>query len=617
MKGKDLKYSFLKIALLWSAIFISTSLFSQEKGQESKKIKIINADLFKKDASMPDAQKLIGNVEFEHDGVKLYCDSAYLYSDNSLDAFSRVQINQGDTINVFSDTLYFNGNNKLAKFRGNVRLRDRDYKLDTDSMDYDVDKSVGIYRNFGTITSVKDDNVLTSYVGRYEADKKRMFFKDSVRLVNPSYIFESDTLEYETETEIAYFFGPTTITSDSSYIYCEKGMYDTQNEIAQLVKEAYVLTNEQTLLADSIYYEKESEIGEGFGCVMLIDTTQKIHYTGNYAYRNEMENRAVMHGDALLRQYEGKDTLYIHADTIRLSKTSERVRIVKENEAKDTLLQIQTDSIPTDSLIDNDSSSTKDSVNIQNEITFKDTVKELTTIFAYYGVKWKRDKMRGVCDSLHFTEKDSVLKMHRRPAVWNDSTQITGDTIFVKNYEGKTEGFKVFSNAFILQIADSSHQFFNQIKGRDMLGKMKDNEIKRVNVIGNGETIYFIEEEEEKKKSPHLDSLFSDTLSQKDTLKQKDTLSIKEKQNEPKQKRFTGMNYMKCSEMVMIMVKKEIESITFIEQPDGVVHPIDRLAGVSQKIDGFKIRFVERPNTIEDLLSPPYISIEKPNSSKQ
>lgn len=561
MKGKRLQYNWIKIALLLSAIlFCKPSAGQDGKNKKPTKIKIVNADIFKKDENIPDAQKLIGNVQFEHDGVNMYCDSAYLYnSDNSLDAFSRVQINQGDTINVFSDTLYFNGNTKLAKFRGNVRLRDRDYKLDTDSMDYDVDKSIGVYRNFGKITSVKDDNVLTSIVGKYEADKKKMYFKDSVRLVNPDYIFESDTLEYETEPEIAYFFGPTFITMDSTFIYCEKGMYDTNNEVAQLVKEAFVETSDQWLIADSIYYEKKSEVGEGFGCVSLIDTTQGIHYTGDYAYRNEGKKTALMYNKALLRQYEGEDTLYIHADTLKINtqKKLSKVPLKNYEERRDTL---------------ND----KDSLNI-SVLNLKDTVLELTTIEAYYGVNWMRDKMRGVCDSMHYSELDSLLKMFGQPAIWNDSSQITGDTLFVRNFDGKTEGFNVYSNAFIIQIADSLKGYFSQIKGKDMEGVMKKNSIRRVEVIGNGETIYFIEEEEEAETA--------------------DSLSVQ------KEKSFTGMNYIKCSNMIMVMKNKKVNSISFIKKPDGVMRPIDQLVGVKTKIKGFRLRFSERPDTIQDLLN--------------
>lgn len=639
MRKIKFSYQKLKIALLFGAILFSCQLYSQDK--KSKSIKIIHADFFEKDAKVSDAQKLIGNVEFEHEGVKMYCDSAYLFSEsNSLDAYSRVQINQGDTINVFADTLYFDGNTKLAKFRGNVRMRDRDYKLDTDSMNYDVDKSVGIYRNFGTITSVKDKNVLTSIIGRYEASQKKMFFKDSVVLTHPDYVFNSDTLEYETQTEVAYFFGPTTITSDSSFIYCEKGMYDTRNEIAQLVKSAYVLTKEQTLLADSIYYERENGIGEGFGCVMLIDTTQKIHYTGEYAYRNENTNEALMYDQALLRQYEGEDTLYIHADTIQMLKVTEkvtqRVRILPDSllNKSDSTTHL-TDSTDIENNLNTlNHLSSIDSLQNAKTVKYieKDTLMELSTIKAHYGVKWLREDMRGVCDSLYYTERDSLLKMFKKPAVWNDSSQITGDTIYVKNYEGKTESFQVYNNAFILQIADSTRSYYHQIKGRNLYGELDSNEIKRVLVVGNSEVIYFPEDSEPQENKKHKfvqissDSLNKDTLNiQKDTLNsnhktedslqmdqdslsivedsltfQEDTLSI-QSDSEPL-KKFSGMNYIKCSEMIMVMENKEVSTITFVKQPDGVVHPMDQLAGVNQKLKGFQLRFDERPNSPNEMI---------------
>ncbi len=59
--------------------------------QGGKRVKILNADEWIFDPSISEnAQRLIGNVRFQHKDVLMDCDSAYMYGDNKVRAFSRV-----------------------------------------------------------------------------------------------------------------------------------------------------------------------------------------------------------------------------------------------------------------------------------------------------------------------------------------------------------------------------------------------------------------------------------------------------------------------------------------------------------------------------------------------
>ena len=78
------------------------------------------------------------------------------------------------------------------------------------------------------------------------------YFRDSVILRNPDYTIYSDTLQYKTTTKVAYFFGPTEIIGDSSYIYCEKGWYNTETNKSMLKQKALVRNKKQTIRGDSL-----------------------------------------------------------------------------------------------------------------------------------------------------------------------------------------------------------------------------------------------------------------------------------------------------------------------------------------------------------------------------
>ena len=103
----------------------------------------------------------MGNVTFSHDGVFLYCDSAYFYEkSNSFDAYGNVLIRQGDTLFVYADELYYSGNTKLARLRYNVLMDNLTATLRTDSLNYDRVKNVGYYFDGGVIQDSL--NVLSS-----------------------------------------------------------------------------------------------------------------------------------------------------------------------------------------------------------------------------------------------------------------------------------------------------------------------------------------------------------------------------------------------------------------------------------------------------------------------
>ena len=96
----------------------------QDKNKKKRKVDIENADIYTYDASIvANAQRLIGNVRFQHNGARMFCDSAYSYNDsNKFDAFGNVHIIQGDTLHLYGDKMFYNGDSRLAKFVHHVKI---------------------------------------------------------------------------------------------------------------------------------------------------------------------------------------------------------------------------------------------------------------------------------------------------------------------------------------------------------------------------------------------------------------------------------------------------------------------------------------------------------------
>ncbi len=163
-------------------LFFVTSLHPQNTpGNQMAKKKIVlkNADsvLILKDPSTgKDIHHLLGNVHLQDNEIIMWCDSAHFFPDkNQVEAFRKVHIKQGDTLDLYGDYLFYDGKSKLAFVKGNVELIDKETHLYTDSIHYDVQNRIARYTNRGRITNAK--NTLTSIIGVLLCIRKSFSFQ--------------------------------------------------------------------------------------------------------------------------------------------------------------------------------------------------------------------------------------------------------------------------------------------------------------------------------------------------------------------------------------------------------------------------------------------------------
>lgn len=456
---------------------------SRQGGQDGKvrKIEIVNANSTEFDASLgTNAKRLIGNVIFKHGDAVMYCDSAYYFSDiNVMDAYSHIHIIRNDTLHLYGDFLKYIGNEKLAEVRDNVKLVDNETTLTTNYLDFNIRENYGYYMNGGDIVS--GQNNLRSEKGYYYANTKTFFFKDSVVIDNPDYDIYSDTLRYNTESKIAWFYGPTEIISDENYIYCENGWYDTDKDISQFNKNAWLKSKDQILRGDSLYYERNTGFGQAFNHVQLHDLKQDVILQGNFAEYYEEPERALLTDSAVFMQIsDDKDTLYVHADTLRsVMDTSGLHKIIK----------------------------------------------------AYYKVKIYEKDLQGKCDSLAYSFADSVIRLYREPVLWSADNQLTADYIEIQTRNNNVDKIVMENTAFIISREDSVR--FNQIKGKKMTGYFSNNELYKINVDGNGQTIYFARDKNV----------------------------------------IVGVNKAESSSLIIYLQDRKIRKINFITKPEGTLYP--------------------------------------------
>ena len=449
-KGKN-KYSSGRHRILVASVLclFGFCLLAQvrpaKKGEQKpakSKVYLLHSDVLKKSPLNPDpdAQILIGNVAFRHDSVYMYCDSACFYEKtNSLEAFDNVKMVQGDTLFLYGDYLFYDGNTQIAQVRYNVRMENKNTTLLTDSLNYDRIYNLGYYFDGGTL--MDEENVLTSEWGEYSPATKISVFNYDVKLVNPKFTLTSDTLRYSTATKIANILGPSDIVSDANHIYSELGFYNTQIGQAELLDRS-VLTNEgKRLIGDSLFYDRVKGYGEAFDNVIMTDTVNKNMLTGDYCYYNELTKYAFATKKAVVVDYSQGDSLFMHADT----------------------LQMYTYYLNTDSM-------------------FRETR-------AYHKVRMYRADVQGVCDSLVFSSKDSCLTMYYDPILWNNNQQLLGEKIMIYMNDSTIDWAHIQNQALSVEQLDSTS--YNQVTGKEMKAWFQGGEMRKVDVIGSVRLVYY------------------------------------------------------------------------------------------------------------------------------
>ena len=404
------------------------------------KVYLLHSDVLKKSKDNPNAQILVGDVSFRHDSIYMYCDSACFYEKtNSLEAFHNVKFVQGDTLFLYGDYLFYDGNTQLAQVRNNVRMENRTTTLTTDSLNYDRIANLGYFFDGGTL--MDEQNVLTSDWGEYSPATKMSVFNYEVKLVNPQFTLTSDTLRYNTDTKIASIVGPSDIDSDENHIYSELGFYYTQQGQAELLERSVLTNNGKRMTGDSLFYDRNRGIGEAFRNVELVDTINKNMLTGDYCFYNQLTGYAFATDRAMATDFSQGDSLFIHADT----------------------LQLYTYHMNTDS--------------VYREAR------------AYHKVRFYRTDLQGVCDSLVFSSKDSCLTLYHDPILWNGNQQLLGEEIMVYMNDSTIDWAHIQNQALSVERLDSLN--YNQVSGKDMKAYFEGGEMKQVDVIGTVRLVYY------------------------------------------------------------------------------------------------------------------------------
>ncbi|MBQ2290938.1 MAG: hypothetical protein II248_02040 [Paludibacteraceae bacterium] len=492
---------------------------------------------------MPNAQLLSGNVRFRHDSVLMYCDSAYFFEkENSLHAFGHVRLVQGDTLQGFGSELYYNGNTKMAQFRGNVRLIHNSTILTTDSLNYDRVKDIAYYYTGGTI---KDSlNTLTSTWGQYTPYNDQAVFRGDVVLNHPKFILTSDQLHYNTATYQADLVSPTRIVyEEETTILSSRGWYNSQTEHSMLLERSQIIHSDgMTLTGDTIFYDKKVGYGNVKGHMQSVDSTHQVTLYGNRGEIWEEDNHGYATDSAMLVEWsDSTKYTYMHADTLFTNEIPYTTYRLMNH---DSVLVDSVWVLPTPDTIWVDTS--------------------YMQVRAYYNVRVYREDVQMVCDSIHYNGRDSIATLCGNPVCWNEDQQVSADTIMAYFKNKDIDLIHGLGNA--IAIKQEGLKEFNQLAGKEMLAFMRDGDIHIVEVKGNAETVFYPEEDDGS---------------------------------------YLGINRTQSSFVKVFFENREIQHVLFTTATTGVLIPLDQALEEEKFLVTFFWAEEERPHQPQDIFLRP------------
>jgi lipopolysaccharide export system protein LptA len=448
-------------------------------------------------------RKLINNVSFRQGDALLYCDSAYQYVDrNAIEAFSNVRVVQNDTVTITGDRGFYDGDTRTARMTGNVVMRDPRMTLTTQALDYDLNRKTAFYSSGGHLTD--PENTLDSQRGYYNTETQVFSFRTNVKLVTKDYTITNDTLQYNTQSKVAYFFGPTRIVGKQGNIYAEKGTYNTVTRISDFQRNAKIETPNYLLGGDKLVYDETRQYGVATGHVSMTAKKDNVVIRGDVGRYWRGTGRAKVYGAPVMRNITDRDTMYLAADTL---------------------------------------------VNVESRSETDPGI-----VYAYRQVRIWRGDLQGRCDSLTYNRRDSVIYLNVNPVLWNEKNQLTADSMEIRLRRQKIHQMRLYANSFI--IGQDTLLNFNQVKGRNMVAYFQDSKLRKVDVLGNAESLYY--------------ALENDTAT-------------------------TGLNKAVSANMVMRFAESKLQTISFLNQPDASFIPPHELKEEDKQLKGFQWLIAQKP----------------------
>ncbi len=531
----------------------------------------------------------------------------YYHADNDDVFFREKVVVESPDFSLRTDTLKFNARSKVVTFVAPTLIVQDSARIYTESGNYDIPNKKGIFNK--NPQYLKNDQKAWAMRMEYDGFKQEITLAGNAHFQDSTTNATADRIIYNEKTGVTILQGHAfvqdekrTITGDTVTYDSKKGTYATRGR-------SHVVDGSQILDANKLDYDKERELGIAEGNVIWQDTTEKLTVVCEFAEHSEQKNYLKASGGKygrplLIKEIDG-DSLYISADTLMSLKpdtlatnepdslqtlesgvqdsTSLDSAVLKKPKPKlspkkkpnqkanepapavpEKLFELpsEKDSLKTPPIVPQDSVLLDATTTPNPQSAIRNPPSEdARIILAFHDVRIFKKDLQALCDSLSYSSVDSMFRLFRAPIIWSDTSQFTADTVNIQLANDKIDRIFLRQNSFIVNSPDEF--FFNQIKGKNSVAMFDSNELRRVKVVGNAESVYYALDDD---------------------------------------KAYIGVNKTICSEMLIHFGNNEVEGIKFYTQPKATLFPMAKADHEGLKMAGFSWQIERRPGSVEDLL---------------
>jgi lipopolysaccharide export system protein LptA len=521
--------------------------------------------------------------------IVLFLFSTFSVAQSQVKTKSRSQI---EILNANTLEIERTGSENIKRLIGDVQLKHEDALMFCDSAYvYSTSNTMDAY---GHVKILQGDSLrLYGDSLKYNGNTRIAILRGDIKLINKDVELSTNYLDYDRTNNIAYYYNGGTMLSRGKQdtLTSRKGYYYSESK-SFFFKEDVVLNNpEYDIVADTLKYNSPTETVYFLGPTTITSDDNFI-YTEDGWY-NTKNNISEFFGNSYIFSDDKTivgDTIYYERDNgygeitcnAEIVDTAENV-IIKGDvvhffEEKDSvmvteealLMQLFTDDtlyLHGDTLKVSTQLVRKYVGVLEEGISPPDTfyIDTVRTLFAYNHVKFFKNDMQGRADSVVYNFSDSTINFYTDPVIWSEENQLTADSIYMLMSDGELHSVYMNNNAFIISKADSLLENFNQIKGKNMIAYFKDKEIKKIDVKKNAETIYYARDDDGK---------------------------------------YIGVNKAHGENMLVFFEEKSLKSLTFINDPEGVLYPLNEPSPKDLMLKGFDWKIVERPKDMFDVFTP-------------
>ena len=412
---------------------------------------------------------------------------------------------------------------KRFTFRNHVNMFTDSIFVKTNLLEYESNRNLATF-GYGT-NAWQEDNMLSSDSGWYNREKEIFFFNNNVHVMTDSQEGWCDSLYFHRNTSDVEMLGRAQVTDTTRNVFALAGRIHYLDSISKitLTREPAVITEteDQQGVKDTVYLGADHLVYYTLqmwqvDSMAVVDAEKRLEVLDQDPV-NAFRRKAAEEAAKAAAEAAKNDPNYRPPQKKSAPKSAPAKPAPQNPEPKtpespspvardsvavaDTLMPSVPMALP-DSLDKGPRMSLPDSLAVTDSLASADTVaveppKDTTRVGfleALKNVRIFRKDMQVVCDSLLYSDLDSLARMYIDPVIWQEKVrQYSSDSLFVAVTQGGIEKASLMSNAFIAIQEDTVH--YDQIKSTEMMAYFDDKGgLRRFDALGGASAMFYIEE---------------------------------------------------------------------------------------------------------------------------